>query len=312
MQKLEATLTHILSQLVYRWIPLPKTCSVWSELHPFDLSFADWQDFIDQQRDRWRRTSMEPSPWLRYLEQHFQAYQSVLVREIIHHLAKLRNLRASYLTYYCQEYPDDLRQIPDPPAALSLLGSTSLLTQPKLAIIGARRASQRALIEARKLGKILSQEGGVIVSGGAIGCDRSAHQGCLDSGITPVPTIAVMAGGLQQLYPRYNHSLFMEMKHRQGLFISERLCEARPRPYDFPVRNRIIAGLSQRIIVMEAAAKSGALVTANLGLHFGRDVVILEPDQDDIRAEGSRMLEQDGAPSFRSAADYWNLNWMQD
>jgi len=312
MQRLEATITHILSQLIYRWIPLPKFSLIQSDISPFDLSFSDWNSFINLKNDEWQRTRGEASPWVRMLDLHFHSYQSVLIREIIHHLGSLKDLGASYVTYFCRDYPDDLRQITDPPAALSMLGARSLLAQPKIAIIGARRASPRALREARALARMLSMEGGVIVSGGAIGCDRSAHQGCLDSGLTPAPTIAVMAGGLKQLYPRYNQSLFAELRAREAVFVSERLFEANPKPYDFPVRNRIIAGLCQRVIVMEAAAKSGALITANLALHFGRDVVILEPDQDDVRAAGSRILEQDGAPSFRSSVDYWNLNWLHD
>lgn len=312
MQRLEATITHILSQLIYRWIPLPKVYFKHVARHPFDLSYADWNDFISERREFYRLHNGLSSPWAQAMEQHFHGYQKVLVREIVHHLDCLKQHGAHYISFFCPDYPADLRQIPDAPAAISLMGSRTLLRQPKLAIIGARKASRRALQEARKLACMLSMEGGVIVSGGAIGCDRAAHQGSLDSGMIPVPTIAVMAGGLKEFYPRYNQDLFCEMRARQAVFISERLFEAKPKPYDFPVRNRIIAGLSKRVIVMEAAAKSGALVTANLALQFGREVVILEPDQDDIRAAGSRLLEEEGAPSFRTSADYWNLTWMDD
>jgi DNA processing protein len=269
---------------------------------PATLQIDDWLEFIHHRCQEAR--DGEVIPWVSLLEQRFCGFFRVFAREINHHMKNVDELGASYLTFYCPDYPDELRNIEDPPAAITVLGTTALLTAPKVALIGSRKASNRALRETRRLANRLADEEIVVVSGGAIGCDRAAHQGCLDSQRRPVPTIAVMAGGLHQLYPRYNRQVFDQILAGGGVLLSERLCEARPRPYDFPVRNRLISGLVHRVLVMEATKRSGAIVTANLALKQGRDVMVLTSDGWDIRAAGTEQLLTDGARGFQSAEHY--------
>ena len=134
-----------------------------------------------------------------------------------------------------------------------------------------------------------------MVSGGAFGCDIHAHLGVLDAEVTPCPGIVVMAGGLSELYPRRNEQVFRKILSQGGTIVSERFWWAKPHPKDFPVRNRLIAGLSECVWVVQAANRSGALITAKLALEEGREVVVLKQPEDDIKSEGNRRLRSEGA-----------------
>jgi DNA processing protein len=213
------------------------------------------------------------------------------------------------LDFYHSAYPQLLSLIPDPPNLLMAKGNTELLKQKAIGMVGSRKASRFAKRECFELARILAEDGFVIVSGGAIGCDMASHLGALASPLRPVPTILVFAGGLSRLYPRCHEIYFKELLAAGALFLSERLWSYPARPYDFPVRNRIISGLVLQLLVMQAGERSGAKLTAGLALEQGRDVFVLVHDTDDIRAEGSRRLLCEGALPFHSAQDFLTLSY---
>jgi DNA processing protein len=219
------------------------------------------------------------------------------------HLEAVNYEKGRYITYNHPLYPPLLRAIADPPLALTVLGNSSVLQARMFAIIGSRKASTFALDETYDLARYVGRSGIVIVSGGAFGCDIEAHKGALDSEVIPVPTVIVSAGGLAELYPKGNETIFRQILGRGGVAISERLWWTRPQRYDFPVRNRIISGMSERVFIMQAHQESGAKVTAQLGLDQGRDIWVLAHDAGDIRAAGGEQLINDGATSFVNFRD---------
>ncbi len=194
------------------------------------------------------------------------------------------------------DYPPLLAEIPDPPPFLWALGQRDLPAR-NLAVIGARNASSLGTRMARKLTHDLCLEGFGIVSGLARGIDAAAHLAALDTG-----TIAVMAGGVDVVYPPENASLAQEIEEK-GLRVSEMPPGTRPQARHFPRRNRLVSGLAEAVIVIEAAAKSGSLITAKTALDQGRDVMAVPGHPFDARAAGTNMLIKDGATLVRSAED---------
>ncbi|CUH52856.1 DNA-processing protein DprA [Shimia marina] len=195
------------------------------------------------------------------------------------------------------EYPMLLAQTPDAPPMLWALGRTELLATPSVAVIGARNASSLGLRMAGRLASDLGAAGLTVVSGLARGIDAAAHEATLATG-----TIAVYAGGLRRPYPAQNLSL-AENIAKQGLCLSEQPPNMEPRARHFPARNRIISGLVRAVIVVEAAAKSGSLLTARMALDQGRDVLAVPGHPFDARAAGANILIRDGAPLVRDAED---------
>ena len=195
------------------------------------------------------------------------------------------------------DYPAALADIPDPPPLLWLRGRAELLSRPMIALVGARNASSLGLRMARALATDLGQAGFVIVSGLARGVDASAHAAALPTG-----TIAVMAGGIDVIYPPENAALAADIA-AQGLLVAEQPVGLDPQARHFPTRNRIVSGLARAVIVVEAAAKSGSLITARTALDQGRDVGAVPGHPFDARAAGCNMLIRDGATLVRSAAD---------
>ncbi|OCX65911.1 DNA protecting protein DprA [Thioclava sp. SK-1] len=204
---------------------------------------------------------------------------------------------AQLICYGTPEYPQALAKIDDAPPVLWALGDITLLHRPALAIIGARNASSLGLRMARSLAADLGQKGFVITSGLARGIDTAAHQAALDTG-----TIAVQACGIDVIYPRENDALAQEIA-QQGLRLSENPPGLQPQARHFPQRNRIISGLSQATIVVEAAHRSGSLLTARDALDQGRDVLAVPGHPFDARAAGGNMLIRDGAALIRNAED---------
>ena len=194
-------------------------------------------------------------------------------------------------------YPATLSDIADAPPILWMIGDADVLTRPMLALVGARNASSLGTRMARGLARDLAEAGFVIVSGLARGIDTAAHAATLDSG-----TLAVMAGGVDVLYPAENAALARDITGR-GLRISEQPMGLVPQARHFPRRNRIISGLAQAVVVIEAAAKSGSLITARCALDQGRDVMAVPGHPFDARSSGCNMLIRDGARLVRSAAD---------
>jgi DNA processing protein len=194
-------------------------------------------------------------------------------------------------------YPTGLMDMPDAPPVLWVLGNAELLSQPSVAMVGARNASSLGLRMARALAAALGQAGQVVVSGLARGIDAAAHDAALDTG-----TVAVQAGGVDVIYPDENAGLYVRLRER-GCIVSEHPPGLQPQARHFPLRNRIIAGLSRALIVVEAAAKSGSLITAREAADLGRDVMAVPGHPFDARAAGCNFLLRDGATLVRSAAD---------
>ena len=195
------------------------------------------------------------------------------------------------------DYPAALADIPDPPPLLWLSGRADLLARPMIALVGARNASSLGLRMARALAADLGQAGFVIVSGLARGIDTAAHAAALPTG-----TIAAMAGGIDVIYPPENAALAADIAAR-GLLLTEQPVGLEPQARHFPARNRIVSGLARAVVVVEAAAKSGSLITARTALDQGRDVCAVPGHPFDARAAGGNMLIRDGATLVRSAAD---------
>ena len=195
------------------------------------------------------------------------------------------------------EYPATLCDISDSPPILWAIGSLELLKRPMVAMVGARNASSLGTRMAKKLAEELAAQGITVVSGLARGLDAAAHLGALAGG-----TVAVQAGGVDVIYPVENARLADDIA-KSGLRLSEMPMGLQPQARHFPARNRIISGLAQAVIVVEAAAKSGSLITARNALDQGRDVFAVPGHPFDARAWGCNMLIRDGATLVRGAND---------
>ncbi|MFD1193309.1 DNA-processing protein DprA [Seohaeicola saemankumensis] len=214
--------------------------------------------------------------------------------------AELRAARAAGARMICAGdplYPALLAQITDAPPILWAMGDPAILARPMLALVGARNASSLGTRMARSLARDLAEAGFVIVSGLARGIDTAAHAATLDSG-----TLAVQAGGVDVLYPAENAGLAHDIA-ATGLRLSEQPMGLIPQARHFPRRNRIISGLAQAVVVIEAAAKSGSLITARCALDQGREVMAVPGHPFDARSSGCNMLIRDGARLVRNASD---------
>jgi DNA processing protein len=194
-------------------------------------------------------------------------------------------------------YPALLKQIHDPPARLYVHGR--LPAEPMIAIVGSRRATPYGQRAARRLARDLSELGVVVVSGLARGIDAAAHRGALEGGS---PTVAVMATGLDRIYPP-EHAELAQAIAQSGAVITEAEPGTPPLPGRFPVRNRIISGLSLGVIVVEAAQRSGALITARMAAEQGRDVLCVPGSIENPLATGVHQLIKDGAKLVQTVED---------
>ena len=201
--------------------------------------------------------------------------------------AELRAGRSAGARLICitdPQYPGALRDIPAPPPLLWGMGDVQALTRPAIALVGARNASYLGTRMAKALASELAEAGYTIVSGLARGVDTAAHMASLDSG-----TIAVMAGGVDVIYPAENTRLGEDILG-SGARLSEQPMGVIPQARHFPRRNRIISGMAQAVVVVEAAAKSGSLITARNALDQGREVLAVPGHPFDARASGCNML----------------------
>jgi DNA processing protein len=204
------------------------------------------------------------------------------------------------------DYPPLLACTPDPPPVLWLLGDAATLRRPTVAVIGSRAASQYALAVGERLGRELAERGVSVASGLARGVDSAAHRGCLSAGGA---TAAVLGSGLDRVYPGEHRQLAASIS-KQGVLVSELGPEAPPLPEHFPLRNRIISGISLAVVVVEASEKSGSLITARCGLEQGRDVMAVPGSVLTGRNRGSHALLKDGAKVVESADDILEgLGW---
>lgn len=214
-----------------------------------------------------------------------------------HELALGRIAGARLLLWGQKGYPAALMDLPDAPPILWAQGDIGLLSRPMVALVGARNASSLGLRMTRRLVEGLAQAGQVVVSGLARGIDAEAHRAALESG-----TVAVQAGGVDVIYPLENADLAAEIAAK-GCRISEQPMGLEPQARHFPQRNRIVSGLARAVVVVEAAARSGSLITAKNALDQGREVLAVPGHPFDARAAGCNILLRDGATLVRSAQD---------
>ncbi len=209
----------------------------------------------------------------------------------------LERLGGRLIVYGDPDYPQTLAQVADAPPLLSVIGDGSLLSRPALAVVGARNASTNGRRVAAELAAALGSAGLTIVSGLARGIDTAAHRASLATG-----TIAVLAGGVDVIYPPENEALYAEIAAR-GLVMAEAPLGAVPQARHFPRRNRIVSGLSMGVLVIEAALQSGSLITARQAADQGREVFAVPGSPLDPRCRGSNRLLRDGATLVETAED---------
>ncbi|HEX8484162.1 MAG TPA: DNA-processing protein DprA [Sphingomonas sp.] len=219
---------------------------------------------------------------------------SAIARE----MAATDRLGARYLFLDGADYPSLLAEIENAPPAMIVRGNVALAQAPCVAIVGARNASAAACRFARELAHALADAGTTVVSGLARGVDTAAHVGALGSGAT----VGVIASGIDIAFPPENRAL-QERVAVEGLLIAEQPPGTEPRARHFPYRNRIIAGLCAGTVVIEAAPKSGSLITARLAGEAGREVMAVPGSPLDPRAQGCNLLIREGATLVQNAAD---------
>jgi DNA processing protein len=212
-------------------------------------------------------------------------------------LAALDRIGARILCWGEPLYPKPLEAVEDAPPVLTLLGQAEFLAAPIVAVVGARNASANGRRLAQDIAAGLGEEGIVVASGMARGIDAAAHAGALATG-----SIAVVAGGVDNVYPEENRGLYQALA-AQGAVVAELPFGTEPQARHFPRRNRIISGMSLGVVVVEAAAKSGSLITARFALEQGREVFVVPGSPLDPRCRGGNDLLRNGATLTENAAD---------
>ncbi len=218
-------------------------------------------------------------------------------RDAEREFAAAKSLGVSLVALGEPDYPRRLQMIDDPPPLLAARGAMTALARPMVAIVGARNASAAGVRFAERLARDLGAAGFAVVSGLARGIDAAAHRASLATG-----TIGVLAGGHDRIYPR-EHADLADAIAADGALVSEMPLGWEPRARDFPRRNRLISGLAAGMVVVEAAKRSGSLITARFALEQGREVFAVPGSPLDPRAEGSNDLIKQGATLVTDAAD---------
>lgn len=200
-----------------------------------------------------------------------------------------KGLKAKCVTLYCKEYPKEFKLLPKPPLVIYYYGNLNLLKNKKLAIIGSR---DNTLYGQKALEKIITNiQGYTIVSGFAKGIDQLAHQGAIKN---ELPTIAILGGGFDFIYPNNNIKLFTYLQNNE-LIITEYPPMLKPKPWYFLMRNRLIAALSEKILVIEANIKSGSLTTVEVGLEMSKEVYALPGSIFSKQSKGCNLLIEEGS-----------------
>jgi DNA processing protein len=214
-------------------------------------------------------------------------------------LTRLAGFGAKAVCYDAAAYPELLGQTEDPPPVLYVCGQDDLLNSCCLAVVGSRAATDYGRSVAFSLSERLAASSVTVVSGLAMGIDARAHEGALLSG---GGTVAVLGCGLDIVYPSQNRELFNKIREK-GAIVSEYPLGTRPEGFRFPARNRIIAGMSQGVVVVEAAKKSGSLITAQLALDWGREVFAVPGRVDSFKSAGTHWLLKQGAKLVQTVDD---------
>jgi len=212
-------------------------------------------------------------------------------------MAAARKARMRMICHGTPDYPAELARLPDAPPVLWLRGDASMLLAPMVSLVGARNASSNGNRMAARMARALGEAGLIVVSGLARGIDAAAHEAALPRG-----TVAVMAGGADVIYPPENAALADRLAGA-GALISEQPPGLVPQARHFPLRNRIISGIALGVVVVEAAEKSGSLITARNALDQGREVMAVPGHPVDARAGGCNLLIRDGCTLVRHAED---------
>ena len=221
-------------------------------------------------------------------------------RKIFEEIQSLDRIKARILTYLDLDYPNMLKMVPDKPPIITYLGNKALFQTKSCAIVGARNSSINGKNFAATIGRNLTEHGITIVSGLARGIDAAAHKAALPN------TIAVIAGGIDHIYPQENTDLYHKIAE-QGAIIAENQIGSPLTAGSFPQRNRIIAGISSVTLVVEAGMKSGSLITARFALEQGRDVCAVPGFPLDPRCEGTNKLLKEGAYLVESYHDVLDI-----
>lgn len=217
-------------------------------------------------------------------------------RDAENEIAQVKKFGAEILLFGDEDYPRLVREIYDPAPMLTIFGRKELLNQDSIGVVGPRNATFHACKFAEKIAEDLGQNGITIVSGLARGVDAAAHRGALKTG-----TVAVIAGGISDIYPSENAKLYQQI-YEAGIVISEVPFGFKPLGSNFIQRNRIISGMSYGVVVVEAGMQSGSLATARFALEQGREVFAVPGSPMDPRCLGSNMLLEDGAIFTQNAS----------
>ncbi|MBM7715654.1 DNA processing protein [Bacillus thermophilus] len=248
----------------------------------YSISFSTLQSLLH----------LDPSSKKRFSEQFYTMDMNKL-------LSLYHSNNIAVITYRDEEYPEQLKEVYDPPLVLFARGDTALLKRPSLAIVGARKADDYAKRSIRLLLPPLLQKGFIIISGLARGTDSIAHQQTMMMG---GKTIGVLGGGFFHLYPPENKTLAEEMS-KHHLLLSEYPPIWKPKKWFFPMRNRIISGLAKGTVIIQANIKSGSLITADFALDEGREVFAVPGPIDSPLSEGTNRLIKQGAKLVSSGED---------
>lgn len=276
--------------------------SLWLRLHFAYLSAKQVRRAVDHLGDFSQLAHAQYSDWLqvpkltqKQVDAFFQV-DEVLIQQALdwaqqpnHHIITLED----------DAFPELLREIPDPPILLYVRGDLSLLKSPQLAVVGSRHASRQGLQIAEDFGEHLSRVGLCITSGLAHGIDAAAHRGGLKG---QGQTLAVVGTGLDRIYPAANQNLARQIAE-QGAIVSEYPLGTRPLAQNFPKRNRLISGMATGCLVVEAALKSGSLITARQAMEQGREVFAIPGSINNSLAKGCHQLIKQGAKLVESAQD---------
>ena len=229
-----------------------------------------------------------------------------LIRAAERDLDILRSRQIFFLSQRDARYPVQLREIFDAPYLLFVRGELPSLSTPIAAVVGTRKPTAAAVIAARELSAELVRAGVPVVSGLALGIDAAAHRGALEGSrflSNAVPTGAILGSGIDLIAPGSHRSLAAAILEAGGFIASEYSPGVPPLKYHFPARNRIISGMSRAVVVAQAPAKSGALITADYALDQGRDLLVLEAGMHGAEGAGTSDLASDGAPVISCGAD---------
>ncbi|WGS64201.1 DNA-processing protein DprA [Marinitoga aeolica] len=225
-------------------------------------------------------------------------------KQLNSYLEFLKEKNIKVITYFDDEYPEKLKRIYNPPVMLYIKGNSELLKRESIGIVGSRKCTSYGKNITLSFSEILSKEY-VIVSGMAYGIDSYAHKGAIKNG-----TVAVLGSGVDIPYPVSNANLYYEILNNNGCIVSEYAPGTPAQPFRFPERNRIIVGLSKSIIVVEAAKRSGSLITARLAAESGIDVYAVPGDINKKSSEGTNNLIYNGATpivSEKHLKDLFNI-----